>query len=312
MKDARISFRNIHTEMAMLHQECSSDSDDELLLSSEKNSRQRSSLVPKRSASPTLRDEYTSRSDSPPHGRALKRIKRDADVDKDAGNVTTIKYHSPSAHARSASQPNMGGSLYAQYGLGEQLALTSRTPPVVSKDRAHSVPAFPSFFAVPHIDLRNPPPSPRRARSQSPSKEREIKLRITSVPVQVTKLQTITDDAGPDTHTSDTILAPPTAPPSPLPTSLYEHARANADKETLTDRREVTYVDSVRPSTPNARKSPSTPATPQTISLTFPLSPLTPLPPTPLPSGGITSSKDRYKTAGWSFGGDQEDKVRCC
>jgi hypothetical protein len=314
MKDARIAFRNHSIEVAGSHPECSGDSDDELLLSPGKTSQpgkasqQRTNLIPKRSASPPLRDEYTSRSDSPSDGRALKRIKRDVDVDKDcAENVTTtIVSRPPSAHSRSASQPNIGDSSYAQSGLGQQRASASRTSPVFGKDRARSVPVFPSSFSVPHIDLRNPPPSPRRARSRSPSKEREIKLRIMSGPTQVAKLETITDDNGPDAPTNDPILAPSAATPQQLSTSSHDDARGHANQETPANRRETTIKDSVRPSIPTVHEPPSTPATAQPLSLTFPLSPLTPLPPTPLPSSGIV----RYITAEWDIDGDEEDKVR--
>lgn len=315
MKDARIALRNHSTEVTRSYKD-SSESDDDILLSpgkhiqSSKDSQQRAILVPKRSASPPLRDEYASHSESPSDRRALKRIKRDVDVDQDGQcrdeNITRIESRPPSAHSRSASQPNMGPSSHARSGLSQPPASALRTSPVPGKDRARSVPLFPSSSSVPHIDLRYPPPSPRRTRSRSPSKERGNKLMITSGPIQVAKLETIPDDNRPETHADDPIMASS----APLLT-LDDHARKNANQERTMDRRETTNDTandcSARPSIPTVHQPPSTPATTQPLTLAFPLSPLTPLPPTPLPSSAITSSKDRHITAGREIDEDEGD-----
>jgi hypothetical protein len=304
MKDARTALRHHTTGVAGRRRDGSSESDDELLLSPgktssqpRKDSQQHIMLTHKRSASPQIGDEYTSRFDSPSDGRASKRIKRDVDVDQDeqrrAENVTTFESRLHFAHSRSASQPIMENPTCAQSALDQQ---PTRTSPLPGKGRARSVPIF-SSYAVPHIDLRNPPTSPWRARSRSPSKEREIKLRITSGPTQIAKLETIADDIGADVYTDGTILAPSAGIPLALSTS---NAGGDFDQD---DR-------SARPPAPAVRELPSTPATTQRLSLTFPLSPLTPLPPTPLPSRSVHIPKDRCMTVGWETDRDEGDKVR--
>ena len=322
MKDARIAVRNYSTKAASgLRLGDFGESDDELLLSPSKigqlrqDNQQRISLVPKRSATPPLRDDYSSCSGSPSDGRALKRIKRDVDVNRDGQrcveNVTITESRPPSAHSRSASQPNMGKSLYHQSGLARRQSLSLRTSPVSGKDRARSVPTFPSSFSAPHIDLRNPPPSPWRARSRSPFKEKEIKLRITSGPPQVAKLEIITDNNGPKAETDGSTLAPLPGTPQPLPITINDHTRRNANQETPTNRRAaIRCDDSAGPSIPTVHELPSTPATTLPLYLTIPLSPLTPLPPTPLPTNSINVSKGRYTAAGWE-GDGYEDKVHC-
>jgi len=296
MKDARIALRNYTTNV---RPEGSAESDDELLLSPGKDSQSRTSSVHKRSASPPLRDEYASRPDSPSNGRALKRIKREA--------VTTSEIRPTSTHSRSASQPNLGNTSYAKSGVSQRLASPLITSPLPSKDRAHSVPIFSPSFPAPHIDLRNPPPSPRRARSRSPSKE--IKLRIMSGPTPA-KLETIPDDLTPDMHTDDLTLASLAGTTQLLPT-LSDYARRDANQETPSDRRTTTSGYSARPPIPTVHEPPSTPTTTQQPSLISPLSPLTPLPPTPLPSTHIAISNDRHMAMERKNGGEEDHNVRC-
>ncbi|KAK2463162.1 hypothetical protein APHAL10511_004817 [Amanita phalloides] len=136
----------------------------------------------------------------------------------------------------------------------------SRVQPPAS-GRAQSVPMFPTSFSLPFIDLKNPPPSPRRARSCSPGKE-EPKLDVVfgsrlDIPMDVEE-----DMPSPTTQSSATpqttdISGETTSRPSPNPAQSTSRPIVNQD---------ALFTPTI--ARPNRLLS---------------LSPLTPLPETPYP-----------------------------
>ncbi|KAF4598126.1 hypothetical protein EYR38_006522 [Pleurotus pulmonarius] len=231
------------------------DSDDELLLSPGKTSNSRDlphngNSGVKRPPSPTHHDSYTGRPSGSvppsPSVRHSKRARRGLEVLEVLGETLNTKMQDGERTVRASSEPRVLAvtrkkrkrSATPSSTKPESLASSSSRPAFEyePKSRASSVPLFPTTFNpilpdVPHYDLRNLPPSPRRPRSRSPSKEREPKLRIFSNPILPSeRLEAIPDetlmevDQVPQSHSDSTLLAgierdsmsPLTDPPSPV------------------------------------------------------------------------------------------------
>ncbi|KAF5380535.1 hypothetical protein D9615_004724 [Tricholomella constricta] len=222
MKDARTALKiNLNLEPSVdTRVESAEETDDELLLSPTK-------VVPttrttKRSVSPPPKDEYATRPDSPSDKRELKRQKRDGDGDPAPnGEGSSNNPVARSSHTRSLSQPEptrkstrIRSATNSRAGTPAPSNLYSDKNTMPGKGRAQSVPLFPSSSSsnVLHIDLRNPPPSPRRPRSRSPSKEREFRI-VAGTPA-VTKLATIPDERSLSLERERPGTAPPTEEPS--------------------------------------------------------------------------------------------------
>lgn len=120
----------------------------------------------KRSSSPPLHDEYQQElritSTTPLNGRELKRVKPNTFSPRHA-TVTSVR-------KRPAAATNPFSLHQKHESVPVSSLLNSRQP---SPTRAQSVPLFPSSYeGIPHLDLSNPPVSPRRSRSKSPSRAR--------------------------------------------------------------------------------------------------------------------------------------------
>ncbi|RDB25296.1 hypothetical protein Hypma_007549 [Hypsizygus marmoreus] len=317
LKDARIALRNntsTLSECSMdVHAEEVEETDDELLLSPGK-------VLPvpraKRSASPSARDEYSSHSDTPVDGRELKRVKRDTEPSRnDESDITNTKntnarhaFVPTPTHTRTLSQPETRKkSSRARSGTASGVINRDTSPVgttgVSGKGRAQSVPLFPaaSSSTVIHIDLRNPPPSPRRPRSRSPSKEREF--RIVSGPMLVPKLDPIPDETNSGMHIDEDVFKSPDSQPlRPAINSLNDPPTIGIISSSEDAAQTVPVVQGL----PTIIEVPSTPDT-HRPTMSF-MSPLTPLPETPHPSKleGITNN--RYAGAGWGTDPEEEDE----
>jgi hypothetical protein len=129
--------------------------------------------------------------------------------------------------------------------------------------RAKSVPLFPTSYSSPFIDLKNPPPSPRRARSRSPEKENgERKLEVIFEPVAVEKMD-VEEDTG-----------------STIQEALQSEGRTSAAPQTIATITTGSSNSSSAFSEKHKTFAPSTP-TPLRSGLLFDLSPMTPLSETP-------------------------------
>ncbi|KAF7428159.1 hypothetical protein PC9H_007380 [Pleurotus ostreatus] len=231
------------------------DSDDELLLSPGKTSNSR--VLPhngnsgvKRPSSPTHHDSYTGRPSGSvppsPSVRHSKRARRGLEVLEVLGETLNTKLQDGERTARASSEPRIIAATRKKRKRSATPSSTSKKPassassrPVFEyepKSRASSVPLFPTTFNpilpdIPHYDLHNLPPSPRRPRSRSPSKEREPKLRIFSNPILPSeRLEAIPDetlmevDQVPQSHSDSALLtgiergslSPLSEPPSPV------------------------------------------------------------------------------------------------
>lgn len=188
-------------------------------------------------------------------------------IDDHAPQFKKLKRDGDSNSNRSLSQPELAN---------KPMRMRSTTPsdPIVSKvinGRARSVPLFSTCANIVHIDLRNPPPSPRRPRSRSPSKEPE--LRILSGPSSFPRLDTIQDEAAVELPTDSSVPVEHTT----IPTIL---------------------------------EPPSTPATQRPLAF-ISMSPLTPLPETPLPSNSMAVTKGRYNGNGWATHLEEDETEVC-
>ncbi|KAG6900710.1 hypothetical protein C0993_003736 [Termitomyces sp. T159_Od127] len=200
LKDARTALRHFNTAIepdTKDRAETVQETDDESLLSPGKP-------VPalrtaKRSVSPSPGDEYVVRRQD---GRELKRTKLNdgeplASDSQSSGKIAHVLPSRP-AHTRSQSQPTYSKSSIRVHSdttnsSNVEIKNICDETDLTGKGRARSVPLFPSSFSgIVHIDLRNPPPSPRRQKSRSPSKERE--LRIISGTAMIGKLDVIQDE----------------------------------------------------------------------------------------------------------------------
>lgn len=182
LKDARSALRNYTTptDTRIPTKGLSDDAtDDELLLSPRKDAS--STRVPhrsKRSASPPPENGQSPRSSL--DERDSKRIKRDTSPERiNMENTDNIPLHRILTHVRNHSEPNYTNhSSRKLFKTASNKPASSDTHPCPStpgpsgKERAQSVPLFSASYPIPHIDLKNPPPSPHRirARSRSPSK----------------------------------------------------------------------------------------------------------------------------------------------
>ncbi|KAG6836562.1 hypothetical protein H0H93_006789 [Arthromyces matolae] len=265
LKGARTALRhgNNHEENTSRTDEIVEETDDELLLSPGKPVLYVHTT--KRPVSPLPRDDYAFRPTSPSEGRELKRTKLD-----DSQSIPTPAYALPSrlTHTRSHSQPGsstrerlrISGDLTTEAAI-KSTSVNSQTP-----GRAQSVPIFPLSrpSATVHIDLRNPPASPRRPGSRSPSKERE--LHIVPGAASIPKLDTIHDDAVLSMHIDQDVV----------PGHIGEI-------KTLNVLANPTITTASSPLVPSPLvpvitvETMDTPARPKS-----PMSPLTPLPETPL------------------------------
>ena len=269
----------------------------------------------KRSASPPPHDEYTSTTS--PETRAFKRIKCESLVGETQSDIenfkTVIRLHKRpgQTHLRTHSDPNIHpgrrSAKKRSVTPGKSFSTVSASPPPSlfspvatspRKERAKSVPLFPSTNDIPHIDFRNPPPSPKRSRSssRSPSKDRTPKLRITSKTFPVSQmLPTIQDELPTKMDMDDdasSVLEEAEMPQ--IPASLNPLAA-----EAVTIPVPPTLITSTSHTT-----LPVIPATPATQSLNklIPMSPLTPLPPTPLQARSLLAddAEERYTSElGW-------------
>jgi hypothetical protein len=274
----------------------------------------------KRSASPPPHDEYTST--TPPEKRALKRIKCDSlvgETQSDIENVKTVfrRHKRPGqTHSRTHSDPNIHpgrrSAKKRSVTPGKPFSTVSASPPPSlfspvatspRKERAKSVPLFPSINDIPHIDFRNPPPSPKRSRSssRSPSKDRTPKLRITSKTFPVSQMLPTIQDELPTTMDMDddasSVLEEAEMPQ--IPASLNPlAAEAVASKPVPAPPTLITPTSQI-----TLPVIPATPAT-QSLNKLIPMSPLTPLPPTPFQARSLLAddAEERYTSElGWGM-----------
>ncbi|KAG5653515.1 hypothetical protein H0H81_012588 [Sphagnurus paluster] len=315
-KDARIALKNNLNSASPrdMIDEVVEETDDELLLSPLK-------AVPKvrttkRSVSPSPEGEYA-RPESPSFGRETKRQRRDEDDNpKSKGGRSTEDGASVlvrSTHSRSLSQPEMAKKgTRKRSGTNSGTTTPSPTKPDSStgiqsaKGRAQSVPLFPSSSSsnILHIDLRNPPPSPRRPRSRSPSKERE--LRIMSGP-SITKLDTIIDESALCMNVEEDIAE----------ASSARAPQNTLDNTAILPNTVTCSIDASGQSTLSKLPPPTEavaiihePWTPDTEHAQLsPMSPLTPLPETPHPSKFNTNVGDRFMGIQWGSDINEEDEV---
>jgi hypothetical protein len=282
----------------------SSDTEDELLLSPGKQEAYLRTNHSKRSASPPL-DEYSPLSGSPYDHRKPKRVKRDLEQEASERDRTkladVLHQRSAAGHARSLSDSDV---LVGKRSTRKRSATSTKKPvssvipssssfsPVnpTGKGRAQSVPIFASFNDIPHIDFRNPPPSPMRSRSRSPSRDRELKFRITSTPF--TQLSAI-----PETSSATGMVGESGSTLKPTEVLLLP----KIVEETLP----TASIDEIDPLTllpPTSITSSEVPSTPfaESLNKLIPMSPLTPLPESPLSVRLSTDVEDRNpRNAGW-------------
>ncbi|KAF9456944.1 hypothetical protein BDZ94DRAFT_1203581 [Collybia nuda] len=292
LKDARTALRNntynILEPTPHISTGNTEGTDDELLLTSRTPNVHFST---KRSASP-LRDEYSSRSESLSEGRELKRLRRGLDDESSIAPKTT-PYITPFNHIRSHSQPNIqlgkkgGRCPTADPPSSKPVSSSDTRSPTSfvsrSKGRAQSVPLFTIAPAVPHLDLRNPPPSPTRARSRSPFKFGEnIKTAF-----EVNLVAKLDINGGPS------MVVDSTEPPNGLPSlNLRTPALPDAE-ETLLPPSALEVVMEINLSGHLSHKPPSTPPPTERLLSTHLWSPLTPLPETPHPSKNLSDTEGR-------------------
>ncbi|KAG6891493.1 hypothetical protein C0992_005632 [Termitomyces sp. T32_za158] len=273
------------------------------------------SRMAKRSVSPSPGDEYAFKPQSPSDGRELKRTKFDDNEvlasNRQPSSKAAHVLPSRPAHTRSQSQPTYNeNSMRARSGSTSADASSTSVcgeTDLASKGRARSVPLFPSSLpsGIVHIDLRNPPASPRRQKSRSPSKERE--LRIVPGLAATVKLDTIQDEADSsmnDEQGFNSILQPVTCDNKDLVVNVLPN-----ENESTSDA--VFAGSPIPPPTPSRKRlAPlvlpvivEPPATPMRES--SPLSPLTPISDTPFPSN--SASEDiRYVASGSGINNLQE------
>ncbi|GLB37780.1 putative BRCA1 C Terminus (BRCT) domain [Lyophyllum shimeji] len=323
LKDARIALRTNNNNQAGSSAEkrvqSTEESDDELLLSPGKVAP--GTRTSKRSVSPPPGDEYAARSDFSSNGRELKRLKREGDgtptTNGGGDSKNPIAFAPRSTHTRTLSQPQTGKkSSRNRSGTLSPSKPDYNASAQSAKGRAQSVPLFPSSSSssILHIDLRNPPPSPRRLRSRSPSKEPE--LRIVPEPATVMKVDTIPEEADLGMNVNEDTVE--SSKPSTSPQTAASDPPDMPDTKTLTNDTMVRPTTPERPantpsieesSIPMVNEPPATPLAQRPVM--SPLSPLTPLPETPHPSKFATSTQNRYTGAGWGVDPQEadEDKI---
>ncbi|KAF8897084.1 hypothetical protein CPB84DRAFT_1781523 [Gymnopilus junonius] len=336
LKGARTALRN---NAHNLTPSPSDDSDDELLLSPGKHGKQSSSS--KRSASPPPQDEYAL-GPGPSEGRELKRTKRDLPPPK--GNEShsdslkgsnALRQRLLSTHTRTHSDSNVATfqrpsrKRSATTSKKPSSTISASPPPTLfspttttpKKNRAQSVPLFPSTHDLPRIDFRNIPPSPKRSRSpsRSPSKEAEMKQRIPSAMfVGSSSLPTIHDEVGNNMDVDQDKAV--TVEAGQISTEDKATASVEADQTSTKAEQGMPLLTHVQtaiiepgiptPYTPSTSVIPSLPTIPATpVSQSFDkllsLSPLTPLPETPLPprKTPYEGTEDRFAiNPGWDLG----------
>lgn len=308
LKDARSALRNytIPTDTRMPTKILPDDAtDDELLLSPRKDvSSTRVPHLSKRSASPPPENGQSPRSSL--DERDSKRIKRDASrggINIESTDI--IPLHRTLMHVRNHSEPNYTFTNHSSRKLFKTASNKPAssdsypcpsTPGPSGKERAQSVPLFSTSYPIPHIDLKNPPPSPYRirARSRSPSKEREPKLRITSLTLPPV-LGSIPDESLKGMEVDD-----------PAETQQRQpHLLTGSESALVNDAFPTPDIvaSSASPEVEiNRPEPPSTPATGQGYGCLDHLSPLTPLPVTPHPSILAADAKDRFASlSGWDY-----------
>ncbi len=242
-------------------------------------------------------EDSPTRHSEPPPERQVKRAKT-------APGSSPRKRAGPSSrrtHARIVSDPNASRARSSTRKRSTPPAepapvadardsVESESRPV--NTRAKSVPLFPTFYSSPFIDLKNPPPSPRRAPSRSPEKE-ERKLEIIFEPVAVEEngeKMDVEEDTGPSIQG---------APQS--------EGRTSTAHQTIETHATIT-TDSSNSSSAFSEKhkafAPSTPA-PSRPGLLVALSPLTPLFETPQLLKGKNTGDPKQEPAP-RFNGSQE------
>ncbi|KAF8633427.1 hypothetical protein AX17_004598 [Amanita inopinata Kibby_2008] len=310
MKDARSARRHLVPQSNMHQLETADNSLDGLASSANNEKEGKGKSNPKRSMSPTQDTEMQVPRTEPPPERELKRAKVDVDVvensestlNRRAGVATRRKLH-----ARNASDPNSSrmqrstrtrsttpaGSIKPVSSTGVTSLSTIDLPP--SKGRAQSVPIFPTYYPSPFVDLKNPPPSPRRTRSRSPERE-ERRLRITFEP---TKLDAFVDEAEEKMAVEEegTLIPSAAKDVSQQPEIILESQpmdmRATASEDLINNiyLENTTNIHPNSPPTVFKRDIRSTPP-PTCLIPSVTLSPLTPLPETPHPSKFRMLTKD--------------------
>jgi hypothetical protein len=214
-------------------------------------------------------EDSPTRHSEPPPERQVKRAKTTL-------GSASRKRAGPSSrrtHARTASDPNTGRARSSTRKRSTPPAepapvadargsVESESRPV--NTRAQSVPLFPTSYSSPFIDLKNPPPSPRRVHSHSPEKE-ERKLEIIFEPVAVEENGEKMDV---EEDTGSTIQEAPQSEgrTSTAPQTIETHATITTDSSN----------SSSAFSEKHKAFTPSTPA-PSRLGLLVGLSPLTPL-----------------------------------
>lgn len=306
LKNARIVQKSYATDVSASNP--SEDTDDELLLSPRKEAGTEDRQEPrsKRSVSPPGEDEYLRRSQSPSAGRELKRARHGVSpvIGPNSTDITNVQHALPRrllTHSRNHSDPVVTVSKrvtrkhFAAASIKPSSFSTATPPPPsspIAKGRAQSVPIFSSSYPILHVDLANPPSSPRRTRSRSPSKEPELKYRIISGLKPGGILTPILDETqGMDVDEDGVaLIAPPATDLSSLNSDLADATPPLQSESSLS------------PSTQTVPAPPRTPTTLKSTLLLQPLSPLTPLPETPYPSKLMMGADDRYIESGWLFG----------
>lgn len=301
LKDARTALRHINATVQAAtidHRNIVDETDDGLSLLPGKPIP--ASHTAKRSVSPLPGDEYAFRPQSPSDGRELKRTKLDDEEvlprNPQPFNKTTQVLSSRPAHTRSLSQPTYSkDATRARSGTTNGSSTDASSGNICGGTeltgigRARSVPLFPSSLpsGIVHIDLRNPPASPRRQKSVSPSKERE--LRIFPRPAVSVKLDAIQDEA--DSTTNDEQGFNPIPQPITCDSKNLIADVPPAENKLTSG---IILEEPIPPPTPS-KKRPTPlvlsvivepPATP--LKELSPLSPLTPISDTPLPSNSAS------------------------
>ncbi|TFK74037.1 hypothetical protein BDN72DRAFT_790075 [Pluteus cervinus] len=291
-KNARNVTRNtepLATTSSAVEQE---ESEDELLLSPQKilkENFENPALRAKRSASPTRTNATAQELEM----REPKRPRLDADADTTPTHRVVAHKHNYSESdilpkARASRRRNANTSSKKPLSTASEDLSQSRSPKQrVGKERARSVPVFPSTMQVPipHLDLTKLPPSPTRARarSRSPSKEFEAAIRITTMPSALPdRLEPIPDEGAAG---QDVIMEEPN-PVGPLGNATVEVRQEPQPPFTepiLDNSAPLTSPKNQAPPPELRLEIPSMLDLPQADTWSPP-SPLTPLPDAPQPS----------------------------
>lgn len=210
-------------------------------------------------------EDSPTRHSEPPPERQVKRAKT-------APGFAFRKRAGPSGrrtHARIASDPNASRGRSTPPVEPAPVAdargsVQSEPRPV--NTRAQSAPLFPTSYSSPFIDLKNPPPSPRRAHSRSPERE---KLEIIFEPVTVERngeKMDVEEDMGSAIQEAPQSEGRTSTAPQTIETHATIITDASNSSSALSEKHKAS--------------TPSTPAPPRPDRLVA-LSPLTPLFETP-------------------------------